>query len=683
MLPGATVYFGKHWNDTWYLNAGTDAARASDFNAAWADPNVKMILPERGGWGWHKILPYVNWTSIALHPKLYGGYSDSTSMIFAMYIKTGIRAYYHSMGTDDWGGHETYNRPFSHWNMYYMTQQLVNNQRLVLSMPSGYVSPVWGAVSTIGSGGKARGLIVGEHIPQITSLFGTEYIPDPTSWFKGKVMILDIVSRMPVELDMLMAQMKIAGALDGITAFVWGDFFTGSASNGDIGPDPTTKSIITSYVEPLHIPAFGGAFLGHTNDNGQWHFPFAANVEVDADAFTITMLEDPVNNGTAYPTTTDGKILTDEESWSLYEELDAIIPGPLSGSATFAIISPSSPIIYEYTEGDDWRAQSFKSHAASNVAKILPKATVKFGDNYNNTWYYCAGTDKERAADFNAAWADSDVQVILPSRGGWGALRMLPYVNWDTVRHNPKIFIGSDDSTTLLFAIYVKTGIRPYYGALADADWGGHESHGRNYSHYNADYLRNMLVDNKRQVLSNPAYYKSSSSGPAFTIVGGTATGILVGGNIRQIAGLMGTEYLPRGFFKGKILLIEMDDRQPRELDLLMATFLVAGYFDELAGVIWGDSYNTQPSNGNLGVDPTTNSIMEYYLSPLSIPSYGGAFFGGTTDDGQWAFPFGAKAKMDADAKTVTILEDPMNGTALRSLSVLALLLSLVVSCLL
>ena len=84
------------------------------------------------------------------------------------------------------------------------------------------------------------------------------------------------------------------------------------------------------------------------------------------------------------------------------------------------------------------------------VPKLAPHVLERYG--------YLAGTDKKRASDINQFFADKDVSIILPIRGGWGSSRILPHLNYDLIRKNPKIIVGFSDITSLLLGINAKTG---------------------------------------------------------------------------------------------------------------------------------------------------------------------------------------------------------------------------------
>jgi muramoyltetrapeptide carboxypeptidase len=88
---------------------------------------------------------------------------------------------------------------------------------------------------------------------------------------------------------------------------------------------------------------------------------------------------------------------------------------------------------------------------------------VKVGAHALDRYGYLAGRDADRAADINAFFADTSVQGICAVRGGWGAARLLPYLNFETIAKNPKVLFGYSDITALHMAIPAKTGLVTFH----------------------------------------------------------------------------------------------------------------------------------------------------------------------------------------------------------------------------
>ena len=93
--------------------------------------------------------------------------------------------------------------------------------------------------------------------------------------------------------------------------------------------------------------------------------------------------------------------------------------------------------------------------------------TVKAAPNLFSRNQYLAGTDRQRAQDLNSFFADPEIDGIFCTRGGYGAPRILPYLDYESIAVNPKVFMGYSDITALLNAIQVKTGLVTYHGPMA------------------------------------------------------------------------------------------------------------------------------------------------------------------------------------------------------------------------
>jgi len=82
---------------------------------------------------------------------------------------------------------------------------------------------------------------------------------------------------------------------------------------------------------------------------------------------------------------------------------------------------------------------------------------------------YLAGQDKDRAADINRFFGDAAIRAVLPLRGGWGAGRVLPYLDFEVIRRNPKVLLGYSDITALHMAIHRHAGLVTFHGPVASS----------------------------------------------------------------------------------------------------------------------------------------------------------------------------------------------------------------------
>ena len=96
---------------------------------------------------------------------------------------------------------------------------------------------------------------------------------------------------------------------------------------------------------------------------------------------------------------------------------------------------------------------------------------VRVGEHVMERYGYLAGPDPDRAADINAAFADDEVRGVIALRGGWGASRALPSIDFDLIAANPKVVLGYSDITSLLLAMLARSNLVGFHGPNATSPW--------------------------------------------------------------------------------------------------------------------------------------------------------------------------------------------------------------------
>lgn len=122
------------------------------------------------------------------------------------------------------------------------------------------------------------------------------------------------------------------------------------------------------------------------------------------------------------------------------------------------IFSPSSPITYNcpnrFNRGVKFlEAKGFK---------------VLYGNLTGKSDFYRSGSIKERAEELNSLIRNPEVKCIMSTIGGMNSNSILPYIDYECFKTNPKPITGYSDVTAILLAIYAKTGITTYYGPVMD-----------------------------------------------------------------------------------------------------------------------------------------------------------------------------------------------------------------------
>ena len=132
-------------------------------------------------------------------------------------------------------------------------------------------------------------------------------------------------------------------------------------------------------------------------------------------------------------------------------------PKHLSPGDTVAIVSLSSG-----TLGESWAIHRF--YIAKERLEKDYGLTVKVMSNTLKGREYLYRHPEARAADLMEAFRDTEVKAIFNAIGGDDTIRLLPYIDFDLIAQNPKIFTGFSDTTTNHMMIY-KAGLISYYGA--------------------------------------------------------------------------------------------------------------------------------------------------------------------------------------------------------------------------
>jgi muramoyltetrapeptide carboxypeptidase len=270
---------------------------------------------------------------------------------------------------------------------------------------------------------------------------------------------------------------------------------------------------------------------------------------------------------------------------------------------------------------------------------------VKAGAHALDRYGYLAGKDVDRAADINALFADPEVQGICAVRGGWGAARTLPYLDFETIAKNPKALFGFSDITALHMAIPAKTGVITFHAPTGFSSW----------TESSAAWFKRVLIDGEAVTYTNEPDFRGRIAPVGFrtqTIVPGKAEGRLVGGNLTVLAHLVGTPYLPD--FTGKILFLEDVREGIYRVDRMLTHLKLAGLLSKIKGFIWGQCSDCEPDSSGYG-SLTLEEVIDDHIKPLKVPTYRGAMIGHI--DKQFTVPEGGLAEMDADAGTFRLLE--------------------------
>jgi muramoyltetrapeptide carboxypeptidase len=267
---------------------------------------------------------------------------------------------------------------------------------------------------------------------------------------------------------------------------------------------------------------------------------------------------------------------------------------------------------------------------------LVPRFGAHAGDRHG----YLAGTDADRAADINAMYADPEVRAVFAVRGGWGAARILPLLDWDAIRNRPKLLIGYSDVTALHLAFAGRAGYATIHGGNASSSW----------QKQSWESLWRLAFAGEAPVLGG-AQTEAETGRIGRTIRGGTARGRLLGGNLTILSTLMGTGWLPE--MDGAILFVEDTNEAEYRIDRMLQQLRLAGVLGRLNGVIFGQCTSCRTDAPDYA-GFTLDQVIDQYLGPLGIPAFTGGDIGHVAN--QLSLPSGAEVELDADARTIRLL---------------------------
>ena len=293
-------------------------------------------------------------------------------------------------------------------------------------------------------------------------------------------------------------------------------------------------------------------------------------------------------------------------------------PPLLAAGSHVALVSPAGPF---HNDREFERAKENVRHFGWEPV-MMTNARARDG--------YLAGTDEQRARDLNNAIADKDVQGIWCLRGGYGAMRILPDLDYETLKRHPKTLIGYSDVTALHAA----------FGRLA------------NLISFHGPTARQALPEFAAESLRNAVMLGHDPCGlmpKAKTLMGGKAKGTLVGGNLALLTALVGTPYAPD--YSGAILVIEDVNEAHYRLDRMLMTLALSGALAGVAGIVFGRFTDIPKEFGD--EEWSLERVLQDTATRVGVPCVSGAPFGHIDD--QWTIPLGAQAELDADALTLCV----------------------------
>ena len=294
-------------------------------------------------------------------------------------------------------------------------------------------------------------------------------------------------------------------------------------------------------------------------------------------------------------------------------------PERLAPGARVALVAPAGPL------RDDEELQRAASNACALGWEpvIAEHALARTG--------YFAGDDATRLADMMRAMSDRAIDGIWCVRGGYGAMRLVQYIDYDVFARTPKVLLGYSDITALHAALWTRCGVVTFHGPTA----------------------RQPLSDFSRASIARAvgAHDDPCGNAPgARTIRSGFVRGRLAGGNLAVLSALCGTPFFPS--LDGAIVVLEDINEPVYRIDRMFRQLLLAGALDACTAIAFGHctSCSEESDDGARSLD----DVLAETAETLGIPCIAGIPIGHIPE--QWTLPLGAMAELDVDALRLTVL---------------------------
>lgn len=297
-----------------------------------------------------------------------------------------------------------------------------------------------------------------------------------------------------------------------------------------------------------------------------------------------------------------------------------LYPEPLIAGDTIGLVTPSSPMMPGRLEAgiDYLKEKGFKT---------------KVGRHVHDAHRFMAGSDEDRAQDIMDFFLDSSVKAIMATGGGYGSQRILPLLDYDLIRKNPKWVTGFSDTTALQTGLLKRAGIVFCTGfVFRDLD----------------SLPVDPLVDKTLMACLSGESYQVEEG---ISLRSGIVRGPLIGGNLGCISALMGTPFQPD--FNNSILLLEEVWSEPYKIDSMLSQLELAGVFKQISGLIFGQ-FERCDAQHFPDRDGTVDHIIDEWVNRISVPCIKEFPYGHR--DRRCVLPIGKEVVLDSDIGMLTIL---------------------------
>ncbi len=215
--------------------------------------------------------------------------------------------------------------------------------------------------------------------------------------------------------------------------------------------------------------------------------------------------------------------------------------------------------------------------------------------------HYFAGTTQARLEDLHAAFLDPAAGAIFCSRGGYGCNYLLEGLDLGLVREHPKPLLAHSDMTCMQTWLLDQLGLISFHGPMVAGDFSQPEG---------VDEASLLAA------LGGDRWFVGETSGLR-ALRPGKASGVLYGGCLTLLAASLGTPYAPQT--EGKLLFLEDRDVKPYQLDRLLRQMVLAGKFEGVRGIIFGEMLDCVAPGQHPGLlDEVILRVLDWFQGPIA-----------------------------------------------------------------
>jgi muramoyltetrapeptide carboxypeptidase len=331
-----------------------------------------------------------------------------------------------------------------------------------------------------------------------------------------------------------------------------------------------------------------------------------------------------------------------------------IRPRRLRPGDTVGVVSPS------------WGGAGLFPHRVEQGLQYMQSLglKVRIGSHALNQLGFVSDTPQNRVDDIHSMFSDSEVNALVATVGGDHSCHLLPLLDFDLIRKNPKIFMGFSDITVLNVAIWKETGLVTFNGPALLTDFAEYPK----MFEYTERYMRKAICEERPIGVLKPSTWwtdefldwaqkedlkrpRAQHSSAGWTwLKGGVAVGVLIGGCLESLEHLRGTRYWPE--WQDAIMFFETSEGapSPERVDSFLMDYENMGVLQKLKGLIVG-----RPMRYTEEEKQQLREIILKRTRGYTFPIVTDMDFGHTAP--QFTLPIGCRARIDTEKQRFEVID--------------------------